>query len=109
MKLCFSSAPSSPPLLGSGYALSSTVVTFNWTAPVPIDQNGVIRSYKFIVTEVPTGRWWSLIAVDTTVTFISFHPYYNYSCIVAAYTVGLGPFSQPFFVTTNEEGERNVS
>ena len=79
-------------------------MTFNWTAPLPIDQNGVVDYYNVIVTEVPTDRQWNLVAIDTQITLASLHPYYHYSCVVAAYTVGLGPFSQPFFALTGEEG-----
>ena len=57
-----------------------------------------------IVTEVPTGREWFLVATDTQITLGSLHPYYHYSCVVAAFTVGIGPFSQPFFALTEEEG-----
>ncbi len=32
----------------------------------------------------------------------SLHPYYNYSARVAAYTIGLGPFTELFYVQTNE-------
>ena len=57
-----------------------------------------------IVTEVPSGREWFLVAIDTEITLASLHPFYNYSCVVAAYTVDIGPFSQPFFILTGEEG-----
>ena len=56
------------------------------------------------MTEVPTGRKWSLVAVNPQIIMGSLHPYYNYSCVVAAYTVALGPFSQSFFALTGEEG-----
>ena len=106
--LLLPTAPSSAPLLGAGYAHSSSVATFNWTAPLLIDQNGVIEYYNVIVTEVPTGREWSLVAIDSQITMASLHPYYNYSCVVAAFTVEIGPFSQPFFVLTLEEGIYNA-
>ena len=96
-------APSSAPTEGVGSALSSTVVTFHWNVPLPVDQNGVLKYYKAFVSEVPTGRNWSLIAVDTQISLASLHPYYKYSCRVAAYTVGFGPFSQPFYAVTDEE------
>ena len=102
-------APSSPPLQGAGYAHSSSVITFNWTAPLPPDQNGIIDYYNVIVTEVATGREWFLVAIDKQITLASLHPYYNYSCIVAAYTVDIGPFSQPFFALTEEEGNYSGS
>ena len=108
MSLIFPTAPSSAPLLGTGYAHSSSVVMFNWTAPPSIDQNGVIDHYSVIISEVPTGRRWSLIAVDSQITLASLHPYYNYSCVVAAYTVDIGPFSLPFSALTGEEGTKAV-
>lgn len=97
-------APSSAPLMGAAEAESSSVVSFHWLPPSPVDQNGVLEYYKVIITEVPTGRQWSLIAVDSHIILASLHPYYNYSCVVAAYTVGIGPFSLPFSVVTDEEG-----
>lgn len=82
-------------------------MSFDWSAPKPIDQNGIINYYIAIVTEIPTGRNWSLVAVDSHITLGSLHPYYNYSCVVAAYTVGIGPYSKPFYAMTDEEGMLN--
>ena len=43
------------------------------------------------------------VAMQTKLEFL--HPYYNYTCAVAAVTTEVGPYSIPITVTTNEDGE----
>lgn len=98
------SVPSASPTAGNGTAESSSVIIFSWNDPPALNLNGNLRYFRAIVTEIPTGRNWSLIAVESHITLASLHPYYNYSCKVAAYTIGLGPYSKPFYAITKEEG-----
>ena len=38
------------------------------------------------------------------ITFINLHPYYVYQCVVAAYTIGIGPYTLPVTVQLAQEG-----
>ena len=37
----------------------------------------------------------------------SLHPFYNYTCTVAAVTIAEGPFSASVTITTQQDGEHN--
>lgn len=77
----------------------------SWSPPPAIDINGVIHYYTVEVTEVYTGNFWRIIAVETRVNIGPLHPYYVYECRISAYTVGDGPFSAPFQVLSPETGK----
>ena len=98
-------APSAPPQFVHGVFHSSTAIRFSWSPPPPLHINGVIKYYTAGVTERYTGRVWSFFAVDTLVFVGSLHPYYLYDCVVAAHTVGTGPFSEIYTIQTDEEGQ----
>ena len=55
--------------------------------------------------EVYTGRVFTLRAEDATILVGPLHPFYVYECQVAAFTVGLGPFGQPFTAQAGETGQ----
>ena len=57
-----------------------------------------------MVTEVETGATMTLFTEATSLTVTSLHPYYTYSCTVAAETTGLGPFSYPVEIQLPESG-----
>lgn len=97
-------APSSSPTRVRATSVSSDTFTLYWDPPPYENQNGVIQYYSIRVLEVESG----LVSHYTSYTFSlllsSLHPAYTYNCIIAAYTVALGPFSVDFNVTTDEEG-----
>ncbi len=83
---------------------SSTAIRFSWSPPLPIEVNGKIRYYVVEVIERHTGKSWIFFAVNS-VTFIgSLHPYYLYDCVVAAHTIGTGPYSEIVTIRTDEQG-----
>ena len=98
--------PSASPQSLTGSVESSTLIYLSWEAPPPYDRNGEIIYYSIEMHERETGRFWSLPVFNgKTSAFIgSLHPYYNYECRVAARTIGLGPYSEPINLLTNEEG-----
>ena len=100
-------APSAPPQLTSGIARSSTAITLTWSAPPPLEVNGLLRYYIVEVTERHTSRSWTLFSVDDDIHIGSLHPYYYYDCIVAAYTIGAGPFSQTVSIRTDQDSKTN--
>ena len=54
------------------------------------------------MTETDTGRLFQLSSSTLQKVIVSLHPYYTYECIVAAFTVGLGPSSQSVTIQTFE-------
>ena len=85
-------------------ALDSTSIFLSWFPPPPIHQNGIVREYRITITEVDTGTILEVVSTITSATVLSLHPYYSYNCVVSAYTVGAGPYTEVVSVRTLEEG-----
>ena len=100
----FYAAPTASPQTVSGGTISSTSISLSWFPPATNSQNGVIRRYEVKLVESDTGSIFNYSTTDTSLTISSLHPYYYYQCSVAAYTVGLGPFSDPVIIQTLEDG-----
>ena len=98
-------APDGAPENVTGSATSSTSIRLTWDTPARNLQNGYIVEYRVIVTETNTGMASTSTVTDRSLTLTSLHPYYIYSCSVAAVTVGIGPYSVAINVTTDEDGE----
>ena len=47
------------------------------------------------------------MSTSLSLSLQSLHPSYTYRCRIAAYTVGLGPYSPPIDIVTDEEGNEN--
>ncbi len=101
-------APSSSPRSVQVTDVSSTGFLISWVAPPAVDQNGIIRNYSVSVTEENTGRMILLTSYSNSQRVDSIHPYYNYTCAVAAVTVSTGPLSAPITITTTEAGKYNI-
>ena len=85
---------------------NSTSLTLSWNPPPFEDTNGLIQHYTILVTEMDTNSSFSpMDSFTTQITINNLHPYYVYRCMVSAYTVGFGPYSQPITVQLNQEGE----
>ena len=98
--------PETAPLQFRVEATDSRTLVLSWEAPNPEDRNGIIKQYTVNVTELDTGTLTQLVTNDTTITAFSQHPYYTYSCVVAAETsVGLGPFTSSRAVQMPEDGK----
>ena len=102
---CFISAPSASPQNLTGTSVNSQTISLSWSPPPSSDTNGIIREYRVNVTEVETGVMFFLTTASTSITLQSLHPYYNYRCIVSAYTVGVGPYTAVFNIRTPEDGK----
>ena len=100
-------APSAPPEAITVTALSPYSLLVSWQAPPPDSQNGEIRYYtiKVLEEETDTQTWLSTSNSSTNITVESLHPYYSYRVSVAAYSVGLGPYSLEKSVQMPESGE----
>lgn len=91
--LSLNAVPTGVPQFLTVEAVSSSSIRITWAPPLEEEQNGVIRSYYINVTEVPTGYVREIVAHgDESIEIVNqLHPYYLYTCSVAAYTVDLGP------------------
>lgn len=97
-------APGGPPESVVAQPLDSTSLVVSWEPPQLELRNGVIQQYTIRITEVETGAVTTLYTEVTTVNVTSLHPYYTYSCTVAAETTALGPFSYPVEIQLPESG-----
>ena len=103
--LNFTTAPTAPPRNLSTIFVNSTTVTLSWDPP-PSDQiNGYIRHYSVVVTEHETASEFQEQPTNTRVMLQSLHPYYTYTCRVAAVTTGPGPYTGNITVQLPEDGE----
>ena len=97
-------APVSPPENVALSPVSSTSINITWLPPPSQDINGIITEYRVTVIEVLTGRRFNFTSTSSFVIAFGLHPHYAYECIVSAYTVGIGPYSQAISITTPESG-----
>ena len=81
--------PSGTPLSARHTIVNATSLVLRWSAPSINSQNGVIRHYSLQFNN--TDGLWTL--TQTSYTATNLHPYYIYAYRVAAFTVGLGPYS----------------
>lgn len=102
--LCCFSAPSSPPQSVMLSPVSSTSIGLAWAPPAIGDRNGVITQYRITITVINTGQVISLTSNSVSTRVTGLHPYYVYECIISAFTVGIGPYSQALQITTPEDG-----
>ena len=107
--MCFPyTVPTAPPQNTDGEVLSSTAISITWQVPQLEEQNGIIQRYFIRLLEVPTNInfTYQQKGQHTELVIDSLHPDYDYECSVAAETVvGRGPFSEPFTITTHEDGK----
>jgi len=104
--LLLDAVPETAPLQFRVEATDPRTLILSWEAPNPEDRNGIIRQYTVNITELDTGMLTQLVTNDTTITAFPQHPYYTYSCVVAAETsVGLGPYTSPRAVQMPEDGK----
>ena len=99
--------PSAPPQNLTGNSFSSTHLQLEWTPPPADQQNGIIREYRIIFTELETGRTWNTTTNRLVYEERGLHAYYEYQCSVAAVTVGAGP-AQTITVRQPEDGWSDV-
>ncbi len=97
-----SSAPSAPPQNVAVTDVTNSSLLLQWSPPAEEERNGLIQYYTITVTEEDTGRVIHFQSLSTKLWVQHLHPFYMYTCSVAALTVDVGPFSSPITVTTLE-------
>ena len=103
-----SAAPSAPPSPPVVFGTTHESLSLNWQAPPFAETNGVILNYAVAVLEVETGRSFTVNSNTTQVTLEDLHPFYTYTCSIAAETVGIGPFSEHITIQLPEAGEAPI-
>ena len=99
-----SSAPKSPPVITTHYAINSSTVAFQWDPPPPQDHNGIIREYVVTISTLGYNETQTQIFTGTTAIIGSLIPSFTYQFTVAAYTIATGPYSTSVNITLPEDG-----
>lgn len=89
--ICLFAAPNGSPLNLSTLITSSSSVTLQWSPPEIHLQNGLIQHYTVQLTEAQTGVLLQYTSSGVSLTINNLHPYYTYTCTVAAVTTAAGP------------------
>ncbi len=66
-----------------------------------------IRYYSVHLDDLTTNTSFDLTTNVTRITISNIQPFFTYNCTVAAFTVGLGPISNPVVVTLPQDGKEN--
>ena len=99
-------APSMPPVNLTVEATTAESITLSWSPPDVQSQNGIITGYLINVTAVETGQTLQVSSTTTNLVIQRLRPFTTYNCTVAAMTsAGIGPFSIPLTLQTNETGK----
>jgi len=104
--LLFQLAPATFPTNVAVTNSTSDSFILSWDPPPVEDTYSFIRNYLIAVTEIDTGRGFTMSANSTQIVLNELHPFYTYTCAIAAYTVALGPYSNEISVQLAEEGKR---
>ena len=88
-------------------APSSRKIIITWDPPPLDDINGIIQHYLVNVSVTNTKESFQNITNKTTLLLSGAHPHYTYSISIAAVTVGSGPFTSSYNVTTPQDGLSN--
>ena len=78
-------------------------MTLTWDPPTAANQNGIIQTYIINITILESGENVRLMSNGTQINLEMLHPYYTYSFVISAVTIGPGPLSSAYSVTTDEE------
>ena len=100
----FITVPSGPPRNLVAANVTSHSISLIWDPPTAANQNGIIRTYNISLSVSPSGENIQLTANETELYLDMLHPYYTYNFIISAVTVGPGPPSSVYTITTEEEG-----
>ena len=85
--------------------VTSTSFILSWRSPLTEDHNGIIRQYLINITEENTDTLLQLTSTELSTVVNFLHPFYNYTCTIAAVTIEASAYSTPITVTTLEEGK----
>ena len=88
--------------------MTSRSISLTWDPPTAASQNGIIRTYIINVAVQQSKENIHLMSNSTQINLELLHPYYTYSFVISAVTIGPGPPSSAYNVITDEEGNYNL-
>lgn len=92
--LCHNTEPSDAPQSVAVGVVNATSVQISWQSPPPEHRNGIIAGYAVRMVGLHSGDNIDFPLTNGTEMVVEgLHPFYAYRFSVAAFTVGLGPFS----------------
>ena len=97
--------PGAPPTDISAITPNATTLIITWQPPDPAYQNGIIRSYMVTVFSLESDSSEQLTSNELHIVLYNLHPFYTYSFLIAAVTVGSGPFSDTFSIQMPQAGK----
>ena len=98
-----------PPVNLTVEATTAESITLSWSPPDVQSQNGIITGYLINVTAIGTGATFQVSSTTTNLVIQSLRPFTTYSFTIAAMnSAGIGPFSTPLTVQTNETGKSYI-
>ena len=83
---------------------SEQTLLLSWNELQEDQANGVVKYYVIKIFVSESGEHFEYTSQETHLIINSTHPYYTYSVQVAAYTIGIGPYTDEFTVVTPQEG-----
>ena len=88
-------------------AITSSTIRVSWSPPNKEMQNGFIRNYSIIVSDINNVNETVLYVSEvlTTTEIMNLKPFTKYYVLVAAFTIGVGPFAEPVFVYMPESSK----
>lgn len=96
-------APTAAPTNIEVHQLNSTSVFLSWRPPLAEYQNGIIQSYLVVANSNDT--YFEYTTQDAYLLMDNLQPVVLYSCMIAAFTVGRGPFSEQLtIILSNKTG-----
>lgn len=86
-----------------GHAVNLTTIFLSWQPPLTQHRNGIIRYYHIEVIDYYTHNGYRHYSYDMFLLVGNLQPDSTYSCMITAYTVGMGPTSEPVLVHTHHD------
>ena len=81
-----------------------TTLFISWSLPLPHQVNGIVQSYivNLYTHQSQTSTQYTVNATNLTIPELEAS--YTYTVLVAAFTVGQGPFSDEVTISTSQTG-----
>ena len=109
MLLCghYSPVPVGSPEITAATAVDPMTIQASWNPPRPDEQNGIIGYYIVNVTGTHPrmGESFQQNCYSVSCNITHLYPYQTYQLTVSAITIGPGPYSEVYTVTTLEAGK----
>ncbi len=88
-------------------ALNITALYISWDHLVEQYQNGEVTFYRLDITDLDNSNFVLELSVNgssTSTTIVGLKPFHTYNVIIAAYTIGVGPYSDTVNTTLPQSG-----